>query len=118
LQRLVLAQLVEVVLLAADADVEPDSRRIAQRRQHRDLVIAEDDVGVRTVARVAHAADAEHAVVHEVTKEDRVPTFGGIRLQRDKEALDVAVDVADDQDWQIARSHSSSWPSTRRTARV
>ena len=118
LQGFVLAQLIEVVPLAADADPEADSSGIAQRPEHRDFVVAQQDLRVGTVPRVAQSSNAEHPVVDEVAEEDGAPFGRRVRLECGEEALDVPVHVADDQDRQIVRSHSSPGPSTRRTARV
>jgi len=63
-------------------------------------VVAEQHLAVRPVARKAKRADAEQAVVDQVAEEDRPPLVGGVRLQRGEESLDVAVDVADDEDGQ------------------
>src|SRR5207253_7595081 len=68
-------------------------------------IFAEDDVGVLAVARVAQAPDAESPVVHEVAEEDRPPPVRGIRLEGGEEALEVSVDVADDQRRQVVRGH-------------
>src|SRR3989442_116846 len=57
----------------------------------------------------------QRRVAREVADEDGVPLIGWIGAQRLEEALEIAVDVADDQDWQAFRSHSSPRPSTRRT---
>src|SRR6266581_1305607 len=100
-------QLVEIVALAAGRHPETDSGGIAQRPQQRDLVVAEKDGRVGAVASVPERADPKHSVVDEVSDEDGVPQIGWIRLQGFEEPLQVAVNVADDQDRQIVRSHSS-----------
>src|SRR5215472_1556556 len=106
------------MLLAADAYIEPDAAGIGQGREHRHLVIAKQDFGILAIARVSEAADTERAIVDQVAEEDRSPFLGRVRLERGEKTLEVAVDVADDQDRQIDRSHSSPGPSIRRTARV
>src|SRR6266852_7801436 len=103
------------MLLPADRHPEADARRISQRPQHCDLVVAHENRGVATVARVSERADTEHPVVDEVADENGVPLISWIRPQRLEEALEIAVDVTDDQDRQIFRSHSSPRPSTHRT---
>src|SRR6266851_4353675 len=87
LQPFIRYQLVEIVALAAGRHPETDSRGIAQRPKHRDLMVAEKDGRVDAVTRVPKRANPEHP-------------------------------VADDQDRQIVRSHSSPGPSIRRIARV
>ena len=67
---------------------------------------------------VAQRTDAEHPVVDEVTEEDRAPPVGGVRLEGLEQPLQVAMDVADDQDRQIVRSQASPSPSTRLIALV
>src|SRR5207237_9129655 len=79
-------------------DPPPDAFSLAQRQQHRHLVVAEQDVGVRAVAGVTERADTEHAVVDEVAYEQGSPLVGGVGFQGLEEALEVAVEFADDQD--------------------
>jgi len=69
-------------------------------------VVAEKNSGVGPVARVTESADPEHSVVDQVADEHRVPLRCGIRPEGVEEALEVAVDVADDQSPQIFRSQS------------
>src|SRR5207248_201339 len=68
--------------------------------EHRHLVVAEQDVGVRAVAGVTERADTEHAVVDEVAYEECSPLVCGVGFEGLEEALEVAMDVADDQDGQ------------------
>src|SRR5260370_9147754 len=118
LQRRIAGELGEVMLLPADRHPESDARRIPQRPQQRDLVIAHENRRVGAVAGISERADSERPVVDEVADENGVPPIGWIREQRFEEALEIAVDVTDDQDRQVFRSHSSPRPSTRRTALV
>src|SRR5260370_36407530 len=118
LQRRVARELGEVMLLSADGHPEADARWIPQRPQQRDLVVAQENRGVGAVAGISERADAEHPVVDEVADEHCVPLIGWIEAQRLEKALEIAVDVADDQDRQAFRSQSSPRPLTRRTALV
>jgi hypothetical protein len=81
-------------------------------------VVAEQDLAVGPVVRVAKRSDAERTTVHQVAQEDGSPAVGRVGPDRGEEALEVAMDVADDQDGQRDRSNSSAGPSRRRTARV
>src|SRR5260370_20770720 len=81
-------------------------------------MVAEQDSGVGPVPRITQGADAEQPIVDEVAEEDRAPLTGRVGFQRLEEPLEVAVNVAGDQDRQVARSHSSPSPTIRRTARV
>ncbi len=92
-------ELVEIVALASDAHPESDARRIAQRPEHRDLVVAEKHGGVGAVSRVPQGADAERTVVDQVAKEDGSPAIRWVGCQRVEEPLEVAMDIAGDQDW-------------------
>ena len=87
LQRLVACQLVEVVALAAERDPPPDAFSVAQGPEHRHLVVAEQDFGVRAVAGVTERADTEHAVVDEVANEEGSPLVGGVGFEGLEEAL-------------------------------
>src|SRR5438477_4912560 len=93
--------------LAADAHPEPDASRIPKRPQHRRFVIAEQHVGVAAIASEAQAADAEHSVVDKIAQEHGAPPVRWITLKRGEQTLKVAVDVADDQDRQVAGGHVS-----------
>src|SRR6202140_1528907 len=95
LERDILGQLLEVVLLAADSNPETDPRRIAQRPEHRDLVVAQKHHRVGAIAGVAQGADAEGAVVDQVAEEDRAPLGCGIRFERLEETFENAVHVPD-----------------------
>src|SRR2546427_7840551 len=88
--------------LAADAHPEPDASRIPKRPEHRGFVIAEQHVGVGAIASEAQTADAESSVVDKITQEHGAPPVRWIRLQCGEETLKVAVDIADDQDRQVA----------------
>jgi hypothetical protein len=71
-------------------------------------VVSEQDGAVGAVAGVAKGADAEKTVVDEVTEEDGPPLVRRIRVERLEKALEVAMDVADDQDGQVVRGRPSS----------
>ena len=83
-------------------------------------MVAEQDSRVGTVAGVAEAAYPEGAAVHQVAQEDGPPLVGRVGLQSLEEPLQVAVDVADDQDRQRHswRTTASDVPLSRRTALV
>jgi hypothetical protein len=104
----VASQLVEVVALATKTHPPTDSRWIAQRPEHGDLMVAQDHCRVRAIARVPKGADAEHAVVDEVAEKNRVPFGRRVGLQRLEEPLEVAVHVAHDQDGQICHERDAS----------
>ena len=82
LQRLVGAQLVEVVALPADADPEADACRVTERPEHRHFVVAQQYLGVVAITGKSQTTDTEHAVVDEVAKKEGAPPVRGIRLQR------------------------------------
>src|SRR5215471_18384882 len=111
LQRLVPCQLLEVVWLASRPEPGVDSRSalgpVAEGSQHQDLVIAEEDDAVWAVASIAEGAHAEGAAVHEVAQEDRAPPVGWVGLERSEEALEVSMDVADDEDGQVSHGGRS-----------
>src|SRR6202140_1353974 len=98
----ILGQLTEVVLLATDSNPETDTGRIAQRPEHRDLVVAQKHHRVGSVAGVAQGAAAEGTVVDQGAEEDRAPLGCGIRFERLEETLEIAVHVPDDEDRQVA----------------
>src|ERR1700687_2843715 len=106
LERGIFRELVEIVALASDAHPESDARRIAQRPQHRNFVVAEQHGGVGSVSSVTQGADAEWAVVDQVTEEDGSPAVRRVRFERFEQALEVAMDVAGDEYRQIVSSHS------------
>ena len=105
LQRNISRQLLEVVLLAADPHPETDAQRITKRPEHCDLVVAEDHGRVGAIARVAQGPDSKGPVVNEVAEEDRAPAVRWIGFEGVEQPLEVAVDVADDQDRQIVSGH-------------
>jgi flagellar biogenesis protein FliO len=112
LQRLVARELREVVELPPDPEPRREPRTalaglpLGEGGEHQHLVVAEEDGGVGTVARVPQGADPERAPVDEVADEDRPPAVGRIPLERLEQPLQVTVDVADDQDREIV-AHSS-----------
>ena len=112
LQRRVALELGEVVKLAADTQPIGQPRAIAERPQHHHLVVTQQHRAVGTVARVAQRTDPKRAAVDEVAQEDGMPRVRRIGLERRKEALEVTVDVADDEDREPRRYGS------RRTALV
>ena len=65
-------------------------------------MVAEQHHGVGAVAREAQGADAEGAVVDQVAEENRPPLGCGLGFERLEEALEIAVNVPDDEDRQIA----------------
>src|SRR2546425_12045267 len=68
-------------------------------------MIAEQHVAVGATASEAQTADAERSVVDKITQEHGPPPVRWIRLECGEETLKVAVDVADDQDRQVAGGH-------------
>jgi hypothetical protein len=89
--------------LAADAHPEAYASRVSQSPEHGDLMVAEQNQRVASIARVPQGADAEWPVVDKVAKEDGAPLVRWIRLQRLEESLEIAVDVPDDQNGQVVR---------------
>src|SRR5207248_8473173 len=118
-----LLQLLQVVELTADAHPVGEAAGVAPRPEEGQLVVAEQHLAVGAVARIAQGADSECAAVDQVAQEDCPPALGWVGSQRLEQPLQVAVDVADDQDREIGSGQSvrrrcSPAPVRRRTARV